>query len=190
MEISETYYARDRERWRSWLEKNHAKKQEIWLVFYKKHTGKPGIDYDEALDEALCFGWIDGLVKRIDDERYAQRFSPRKKNSQWSEQNKRRVQKMIEEGRMTNAGLEKLENGDTRRKTWRDELAGDFKIPADIEKAFAAKPKSRENFDRFPPGYRRMCIGWIITAKRPETRDKRIREVVELSAQNQRIGLK
>jgi uncharacterized protein YdeI (YjbR/CyaY-like superfamily) len=190
MEITRTFYARDRARWRAWLEKNHAQNSEIWLVFYKKHTGKTGVSYDEALDEALCFGWIDGLVKRIDDEKYAQRFSPRKKNSAWSEGNKKRVQKMIEQGRMTKAGLEKFESAGESKKNWRDELAGDFKIPADVQKAFAAIPKSRENFDRFPPGYRRLCIGWIITAKKPETRQKRIRELVELSAQNKRIGLK
>ena len=190
MEITKTFYARDRQRWRAWLEKNHGKASEIWLIYYKKHTGKPGVIYEEALDEALCFGWIDGLTKRIDEEKYAQRFSPRKKKSEWSEQNKARVQRLIKEKRMTPAGLEKFESSRESKKGWRDELAGNFQMPPDIEKAFGETPNSRENFDRFPPGYRRLCIGWIITAKKPETREKRIRELVELSSQKKRIGLK
>jgi uncharacterized protein YdeI (YjbR/CyaY-like superfamily) len=190
MEITRTFYAGTRKRWRAWLEKNHDRVAEIWLIFYKKHTGKSCVNYDDALNEALCFGWIDGLVRRIDEEKYAQRFTPRKSNSTWSEGNKRRFQKLKKQGLMTDAGLKSFQSSTRSKPNWRDELAGDYRIPADIEEAFSAKPKSRQNFDRFPPGYRRMCIGWIITAKKPETREKRIREVVHLSAQNKRIGLK
>lgn len=97
-----------RNEWRAWLEENHATAQELWLVIYKKHTGKVGVTYEEAVEEALCFGWIDGVMKRLDAEKYALRFSPRKKGSVWSESNKRRVTKLIKQGRMTEAGLVKV----------------------------------------------------------------------------------
>ena len=97
-----------RDDWRAWLEENHATALEIWLVHYKKHTGKPGLTLEEAVEEALCFGWIDGVLKLIDDEKYALRFSPRKKGSVWSETNKRRVAKLIRQGHMTEAGLAKV----------------------------------------------------------------------------------
>lgn len=108
MEIPKTLHASNRDAWRAWLDRHHETEQEIWLVFYKKHTGKPGVSYEDAVEEALCFGWIDSIVRRIDDERYAQKFGPRKANSKWSESNKRRVRKMMEEGKMTAAGLAKI----------------------------------------------------------------------------------
>ena len=104
MEITLTFYAPDRAAWRAWLAASGTAEREIWLIFYKKHTGTPCISYDDAVEEALCFGWIDGLMKRMDDDRYAQRFSPRKLGSSWSESNKVRVRKLIAEGRMTPAG--------------------------------------------------------------------------------------
>ena len=104
MEVTQTFYAADRSKWRAWLAANGAAEREIWLVIYKKHTGTPCVSYDEAVVEALCFGWIDGLIKRLDDDRYARRFTPRKPGSNWSESNKVRVRKMIAEGRMTPAG--------------------------------------------------------------------------------------
>jgi len=190
MEITKTFHAKDRERWRSWLGKNHKKATEIWLIFFKKHTGKPGIDYADAVEEALCFGWIDGIVKRVDEEKYAQRFSPRKKNSMWSELNRQRVKKMIAQGRMTDVGLAKYQEDSGSEKGWRDRLAGAFEMPADIQAALSSNSSARRNFERFPAGYRRLCIGWIISAKKQETRRKRIREVVALTAENKRIGLK
>ena len=99
MEITETFYAKTRKEWRTWLEKNHDSKKEIWLIYYKKHTGKPNVPYDESVEEALCFGWIDGILKRIDDERYARRFTPRRKGSIWAPSNVERVANMIKEGK-------------------------------------------------------------------------------------------
>ena len=98
-------YVTTRDEWRAWLAEHHDTEREVWLVSYKKHTGRPQIPYDDAVEEALCFGWIDSLVKTIDDERFAQKFSPRKGKSNWSESNKRRVRKLVREGRMTEAGL-------------------------------------------------------------------------------------
>lgn len=104
VEITKTFTPKSRKEWREWLTKNHDKTTEIWLVYYKKHTGKPTIKYEEAVEEALCFGWIDGIEKRIDEERYAQRFTPRRKNSNWSESNIARYKKLVKQGLMTKAG--------------------------------------------------------------------------------------
>ncbi len=111
MKITKTLYVTTRDEWRSWLEENHKSEKEIWLIYYKKHTGKPRIPYDDAVEEALCFGWIDSIIKRIDEEKYTQKFSPRKQNSAWSDLNKKRVKKLIEEGKMTKAGYETVKEG-------------------------------------------------------------------------------
>jgi uncharacterized protein YdeI (YjbR/CyaY-like superfamily) len=108
MDISKTLYVTNRDEWRAWLEENHATEPEIWLVYYKKHTSQPTIPYEDAVEEALCFGWIDSTAKRIDDEKYAQRFTPRKDHKNWSEPNKQRVRKLIQAGRMTPAGLARI----------------------------------------------------------------------------------
>jgi uncharacterized protein YdeI (YjbR/CyaY-like superfamily) len=99
----------DRAKWRSWLEKNHSSAKGIWVIYFKKHTGKPTMTYAEAVEEALCFGWIDSLTKKLDEERYMQKFTPRKNNSNWSELNKKRVEKLIAEGKMENAGFDQIE---------------------------------------------------------------------------------
>ena len=109
MEITKTLYITNRVDWRAWLERNNDTEKEVWLIYYKKHTGKPRIPYDDAVEEALCFGWIDSTVKRVDDEKFAQKFTPRKNKSNWSDLNKKRAKKMIREGRMTKAGLTKIE---------------------------------------------------------------------------------
>lgn len=110
MEMEEIIYIRDRAGWRAWLKKNYGNKKGIWLIFYKKHSGKPSIPYDDAVEEALCFGWIDSTVKKIDDERYAQRFTPRSKRSRWSESNIRRANDMIDRGLMTEHGMSLFKN--------------------------------------------------------------------------------
>ena len=123
--INQQFHFVNRHDWRTWLEANHATANEAWLVIYKKHTGKPGLSYEEAVEEALCFGWIDGVMKRLDEEKYALRFSPRKKGSVWSELNKRRVAKLIKQGRMTEAGLAKVKeakaNGQWRAAKLRED---------------------------------------------------------------------
>src|SRR5438309_6482273 len=109
MEITKTLYVTNRDDWRAWLEEHHATEPEVWLIFYRKASGRPRIPYDEAVEEALCFGWIDSLVKRIDDDKFAQKFTPRRDRSKWSALNIRRVRNLIEEGRMTEAGLAKFD---------------------------------------------------------------------------------
>jgi len=121
-EIGETHFARTRAAWRKWLEKNHASKREIWLRLYKKHVKKPCVAYDHAVEEALCFGWIDGILKRIDDEQHVIRFSPRRKNSVWSDSNRKRVNRMTRQGKMTEAGLAAVREA---KKNGRWQQAGD-----------------------------------------------------------------
>ncbi|HYE65229.1 MAG TPA: YdeI/OmpD-associated family protein [Pyrinomonadaceae bacterium] len=192
MKPSKTLYITSRGVWRAWLEKNHAIETEAWLIYYKKHTNRPRIPYDEAVEEALCFGWIDSIVRRIDDDRYAQKFTPRRNNSQWSELNKKRVRKLIKEGRMTRAGLAKVRTEilagqeDSLSEPKKKELV----IPQHIEKALRKNRAAWENFNNLAPSYRRKFVMWITDAKKEETREKRLRESIELLAQNKKLGLK
>lgn len=184
-EITETLHVPTREEWRAWLEANHATKAEIWFIFYKKHTAHPSVPYDDAVEEALCFGWIDGIQKKVDEDRYALRFTPRRKGSQWSRPNKDRVIKMMDARKMTQAGLDAL--GNALNEPDPEPRPPANKIPPELSKALAANPAAQANFEKYPPSYKRLSIGWIMSAKKPETRQKRIMEVVELAAQNKRI---
>ncbi len=179
-----------REDWRAWLAENHAVAQEIWLVIRKKHTAKAGLTYVEALEEALCFGWIDGILKRIDDEKHTIRFTPRRKNSIWSEQNKKRVAKLIQEGRMTEAGLARIReakaNGQWEKAAVREDVTV---VPPELTAALARNAQARENFDKLAPSYRKQFIYWIGTAKRDQTREKRIKTTIKLLAANRRLGM-
>jgi len=181
----------NRDDWRSWLEENHTSQKEIWLVFFKKHTGKPSLSYDDAVEEALCFGWIDGIMKRIDDEKHAIRYSPRKNKSVWSKSNKKRVERMIKQGRMTEAGLAKVkaakESGEWHNTTLREDL---MEIPHDLKKALATNKQAHENFNNLAPSYKKQFIYWITDAKKEETRQKRIKETVRLAAENKKPGMK
>ena len=134
MEITETLYLTDRNDWRAWLEKNYATAKEIWLIYYNKKSGKPRIPYNDAVEEALYFGWIDSIVKKYDEERAAQRFSPRRKNSRLSELNKERIRRLIEAGKMTPAGLESIKHHLANNNNARENnfLTGNFSIPKDI----------------------------------------------------------
>lgn len=188
-EITETFFARDRATWRSWLARHHGSKREIWLVRNKKHVTEPCISYDEAVEEALCFGWIDGIVKRIDDRQHAIRLSPRKKNSVWSPSNKKRVARMVRAGRMTDAGSA-LVRAAKESGAWdrADERQQPLVVPADLEAALARNKRAHERFCAFAPSHRRAYIAWVIEAKRQATRDRRIREVVKRSAADLKPG--
>ncbi len=186
MKLGATLYVADRKSWRAWLAKRHKSETEIWLVYYKKHTGKPSIPYNDAVEEAICFGWIDGQVKKIDDERYAQRFSPRKVKSSWSEINIQRAKKMIEQGNMTEWGREIYEEG---MKTNRIVPSSrNFSIPADLKTALIKNKKAWGNFQNLSPSAKLAHVYWVTTAKREETRQKRIDKTVELMAQNKKLG--
>jgi uncharacterized protein YdeI (YjbR/CyaY-like superfamily) len=182
---------KDRESWRAWLEKNHSLEKEIWLVHYKKHVAKPGISYEDAVEEALCFGWIDGMLRRVDEEKHVLRYSPRRRGSIWSESNKKRAERMIEQGRMTEAGLAKIreakDNGEWQKAALREDTAN---IPPDLESALNANSQARRNFEKLAPSHKKQYIWWITSAKTDQTRQKRIRETVRLVEANERPGTK
>ncbi len=178
----ETVFAKDRAEWRRWLAKNFARSDEIWLVFYKKASAKQTVSYDHAVEEALCFGWVDGMKKKLDEERYAFRFTPRKARSAWSKSNLQRVERLIADGRMTPAGL-KAYNSDDRREVAPMPTA----LPQALEEKFRQQPAAWANYQKFPPGYRRVTAGWVASAKKEETQIKRLEKLMEYSGRNQRI---
>ena len=166
-----TFYAKDRKGWRKWLEKNHERSSGIWLIYYKKSSGKSRVRYDDAVEEALCFGWIDSTIRSIDEEKFMQHFTPRKPKSGWSSLNKKRIEKVIAEGLMTKAGLEKIEAA-KKDGSWEslDKIyapADQLSIPDDLEKAFAKNKKAKINFENFPVFTHRQFLHWIDSAKRP-----------------------
>ncbi len=181
----------NRKDWRLWLSENHRSEKEIWLVYYKKHTGKPRVPYGDAVEEALCFGWIDSIVKTIDNERYMQKFTPRKAKSNWSDSNIRRVEKLIGNGKMTEAGLEKIRAAKTNG-SWDKIITSTkpFEMPVELEKALATNKSARDFFASLSPSCRRQYIGWIDSAKKEETIQKRVKEAIGLLRKNQKLGMK
>jgi len=176
--------AKNRKEWRNWLEKNHLTAPGIWLVYYKKGSGKPSVSYEEAVEEALSYGWIDSKVNSIDEKRYMQIFTPRKPGSIWSKSNKLRVEKIIEKGIITPAGLEKIEVA-KRDGSWEflDDI-DNLVIPPDLKEALASNEFARENFEAYNESIKKQILYWIKTAKREVTRKNRIEKVVSLAAEN------
>ena len=188
-EITETFFAADRAAWRDWLEEHHAESREIWLILLKRHVPEPCLTYDEAVEEALCFGWIDGILKRIDDRSHTVRFSPRKPGSIWSESNRKRVAKVIVEGRMTPAGLALIEAAKANGM-W--EAAAPERLdvtPPDLGAALAGEPVAAQRWRTWAPSHRRRYIHWVLDAKRPETRARRVAEVVRRAVRDVRPGI-
>jgi uncharacterized protein YdeI (YjbR/CyaY-like superfamily) len=185
MDISEMVYCATRKEWRGWLEQNHDKSKGIWLIYYKKGSGKPRVPYDDAVEEALCFGWIDSTVKRIDEEKYAQRYTPRKPDSGWSELNMRRMEQLIKDGRMTGAGLAKYKDQAAHRSTMRDL---DYVMPPGFMEALEKDSNALAYFNRLPPSQTKLFLRWINGAKREETKQKRIVESVELLTQGKKLS--
>lgn len=180
-----------RAEWRAWLERHHDRQVEVWLVFWKKHTGKAGIAYREAVEEALCFGWIDGLKRSIDAERYAYRFTPRRPRSRWSPLNIRLAKELIAAGRMTPAGQRAFEQGRPYEETFNAARQAEV-IPLDpeLEQALRNDPQAWRNYRALAPGYRRQYAGWLNSARRPETRAKRLAEALERLRANRKLGMK
>ena len=180
-----------REEWRSWLKENHAKAGEVWLVYYKKHRGKSSINYTESVEEALCFGWIDGMKKRIDEEKYAHRFTPRRSNSKWSPLNIRLATKMIEAGKMAPAGLVSFNQKINYEKSFlAAKNAKEYSLTPEIEQALKANKKAWEHFNHLAQSYKKQYVGWLISAKRPETRKRRLEEAIMLLTENKKLGMK
>jgi uncharacterized protein YdeI (YjbR/CyaY-like superfamily) len=182
------YYPKSRGEWRKWLEKNHAKAKAVWLIMYNKGSQKKTITQDEAVKEALCFGWIDSKAIKRDAESRYQYMAIRKPGSNWSRVNRGRVSELTKQGLMTPAGQVLV---DLAKKTGRWtalEESQSSVLPKDLEAAFAKNKKAKQHFDTFPPSSKRIILEWILNAKRPETREKRIKETVALAAKNIRAN--
>lgn len=191
MKLGKTLYVPSRTAWRSWLSKHHTTEEEIWLVYYRKHTGRPRIPYNDAVEEALCYGWIDSTVKNLDAERFAQRFSPRKPRSRLSEMNKERIRRLLARNKMTAAGLAAVRHVfDPAARERRGRAASGVRIAPDVARALRADAATWRNFRGFPASYKRVRIGWIEAARnRPVEFTKRLRYFVRMTASNKRFGM-
>jgi uncharacterized protein YdeI (YjbR/CyaY-like superfamily) len=187
MEDSNPLYFKSRLEWRKWLRENHHKKKGVWIIYYKKHTDKPSVSYEDAVEEAICFGWIDSKVNSIDTERFMQKYTPRNPKSVWSLLNKKRAEKMIEKGKMTTYGLKPIEEG-KKSGAWHVAytLKKKFRIPKDLKESLMKNKKAWTNFNAFANTYRNMYIGWVTGSGKEETRKKRIEQVAKLSEQNKK----
>lgn len=181
-------HPKTRTEWRAWLEEHQTSKEGIWLISYKKGTGKPRIDYDEAVEEALCFGWIDSKANKLDEERSLLWFAPRQPRSGWSKLNKQRVERLMEQGLMMPAGLAKVEAA-KQDGSWNalDAIEA-LEVPPDLEQALTTYQAAKQNFAAFPKSVKRGILEWIASAKKPETRAKRIQETAQLAAENIRAN--
>lgn len=174
---TETFYPTSKKQWRAWLQKHHAKKQSVWLIYYKIKSGKPTITWSDAVDEALCFGWIDSKALSVDEERYKQFFTKRKPTSAWSKINKEKIKRLIEEGLMMPAGFASIEVA-KQNGSWTilDEVEK-LSIPKDLEKAFRSNEGSKKFFLSLSKSVQKVILQWIAFAKREETRQKRVTEI-------------
>ncbi|SMD43400.1 Uncharacterized conserved protein YdeI, YjbR/CyaY-like superfamily, DUF1801 family [Aquiflexum balticum DSM 16537] len=180
----ETFYPTSRKEWREWLQSNHHKKESVWLIYYKKKAKVPTIAYGEAVDEALCFGWIDSKAKPIDKDKFMQFFSKRKENSVWSKVNKEKVERLIQEGLMTEAGFAIIEKAKQNGSWTILDQAEALIIPKDLEDEFQKRPNAKDYFIGLSRSDKRNILQWLVLAKRQETRQRRIEEIVELAGQN------
>jgi len=185
---SNTLHFSNNHEWREWLSQNHDKGTEAWLVIQKKRSSKTGIRYDEALDEALCFGWIDGKMNSINGEQFILRFSPRKARSIWSKRNRDKAEMLIAQGRMTGAGMAKIEEA-RKNGLWEtaySSRSGD-EIPPDLETALSANKIARNNFHNLANSYRNMYLRWLSSAGTEEVRRQRVAEIVKRAELNHKI---
>lgn len=193
MEEPNSIYLPNREQWREWLEKYHETESGIWLIYYKKHAGNPSVPYEDAVDEALCFGWIDSLIKRIDEDRYMRKFTPRKMKSTWSVANVKRVERLIRQGKMTESGLRLYQYA--REHDMLPDLSPKQKpelpdIPSWFDEALEQNPAAREHFYRLAPSHKRQYLGWIMDAKKAETRSRRLGEAINMLTRGEKLGMK
>ncbi len=193
MQGIDSIYLYTREQWREWLQEYHQTETVIWLEYYKKHTGKPSIPYNDAVEEALCFGWIDSTVRRIDEERYMQKFTPRKMKSTWSVSNVIRVKKLTKQGKMTAKGLELYQFAKNQNLLPDPSLKQKPKVPDTpswFEEALDKNPAARSHFNKLAPSYRRNYIGWIMNAKQVETKLRRLGEAINMLSKGEKLGMK
>lgn len=184
-------YLKTRKEWRDWLSRNHDTNPGVWLVIYKKETGKPALGYEDLVEEALCFGWIDSTIKKLDEEKYLRKLTPRKPKSRWSELNKKRIAKLEEQNLITEAGLEKIRAAKASGlwdKPDRPQIS--FDVPVELEEALSKNEKARLFFDQLAPSYRKQFIGWIAIAKQPATKEKRVDESIALLEKGEKLGMR
>ena len=177
-----------REEWRDWLAVNHDKAHGCWFVYYKKHTGKPRVEYDAAVEEALCFGWIDSLARGLDDERSKLLMTPRKPKSVWSKPNKVRVERIIKAGIITPVGQAKIDQAKADGSWHALDSSDNLEMPEDLEKAFARNKKAFEKWSGFAPSARKAILFWLGTAKRENTRASRVEKIVSMAAEGKRAN--
>lgn len=187
-----TVEVKDRAEWRAWLAANHDKEAEVWLVYYKKETGKASVAYGASVEEALCYGWVDSIIKSLGDTKYARKFTPRKENSKWSPSNIKRVEEMIKQGLMTEHGLRLV---DAAKRTGRWDAptrkpALTYEMPAEFAEALKDNAKAEATFDNLAPTYQKQYLAWIGTAKRADTKEKRIKESIRLLEKGEKLGLR
>jgi uncharacterized protein YdeI (YjbR/CyaY-like superfamily) len=181
-----TLDVRTRRQWRKWLEEHHDKETEIWLIFHKRHTGVACLSYDDAVEEALCYGWIDSIIRRLDESRYARKLTPRKAGSRWSGANRRRYEDLASRGLLAAPGLKRpptSRSADAPRPLVNE-------LPSYIRRALGANRRAWRFFEGLAPSYRRTYVGWIGSAKREETKERRLHEAVRLLAAGRKLGLK
>ena len=184
-----TFVAKSVDQWRKWLDAHHDSESEVWLIFHKLHTGVGSIAYGDALDEALCFGWVDSLVKRLDESRYARKFTPRKADSRWSTINRKRYAALKAAGRLKPSGV----NRPPTDRSY-DPRPERFKMPATVPQYIQAelqkRPAAKRYFEGLAPSHRRRYVGWIESAKREETKARRLKEAIRLLTSGKPLGLK
>ena len=173
--------------YRAWLEKNHDKAQELWIGYWKKATGKPSLTWNDTVDESLCFGWIDGIRKGIDEHSFKQRVTPRRATSFWSEINIKKVAALTSEGRMKPAGVAAFEKRDQTKKYSYEQLRATLVLGPEREAKIRKNKKAWEFFEKQPPGYKRLCTWYVMSAKLEPTREKRLARVIRDSAAGRRL---
>lgn len=192
--MAKELYISTRDEWREWLSGNHDSEKEVWLIYYRKQTGRPSISYDDSVEEALCFGWVDSIIRKIDDEKFARKFSRRTPKSRWSEANKKRVEKMVREGKMTEIGLAKIREAKACGKWFETPTSARYRkklvIPPYLTDALTANKQALDNFNKLAESYKRNFVTWIDSAKKEETRRKRLAEAIGLLERNQKLGMK
>ena len=181
-------HPRSRAEWRAWLRAHYTREQGVWLISFKKGTGRPRVDYDEAVEEALCFGWIDSKPKKLDEARTMLWFAPRKPRTGWSRPNKQRVERLLKRGLMHAAGLAKIEQAKADGSWTSLDAIEALQLPDDLRAALRSHPPAHEHFDAFPRSVKRGILEWIHTAKKPETRAARIADTARKASVNERAN--
>lgn len=178
----ETFYPKSKKHWRQWLQKNHAKKQSVWVICYRKDAGVPTISWSDAVDEALCFGWIDSTSRPIDHEKFMRYFCRRKPTSIWSKINKTKVKALVDAGLMMPAGMMSIEVAQQNGSWTLMDTVEELEIPKDLEKEFRSLPGSKKFFESLTRSVKKSMLQWVVLAKKPETRKKRIGELAALAS--------